>query len=95
MPFSTPGTIKGLAGKRVLALGYGNVTLTDIDGHKCTILNVLYVPDSSTNILSLVKLKKSGLLFRFLNDSESPGSDGEFFTLDEQNSIQNHWETDR
>lgn len=63
-PFATQGTVKGLGGKRVSALGSGSVTLVDKEGNTHLLSDVLYVPESSANILSLVKMKE--IRFRFL-----------------------------
>jgi hypothetical protein len=48
----------------------GSVTLTDSQGHKHTLKDVVYVPSSAEPILSLMKLKKTGFGFHFLDDHD-------------------------
>ena len=67
--FNTHWTVIGLdarAARRVSALGSGKVTPTDKYGFKYITSDALHVPDSSSSILSLLKLKKSSLRFQFL-----------------------------
>jgi len=64
-PFPKSSKVTGLGGKTVSALGTGSVTLTDHCGNKYTIKNVLYVPDHDSSLLSMMQLRKQGLLFAF------------------------------
>ena len=68
--FENVGTVKGLGGKRVTALGSGTVTLTDEKGTTYTFEDVLYVPEHSQPIISLMKIRKSGFDFHFLGDHD-------------------------
>lgn len=72
--FGTPGNVKGLGGKIVSAQGIGSVTLTGSNEMKYTVKDVLYVPQSTYNIISMMKLKCCGLNFHFLDDH----NDGDF-----------------
>ena len=49
--------MKGFAGKSELARGTGSITLTDITGKHVTLNDVVYVPESPDQILSLMKLR--------------------------------------
>jgi len=66
--FEHVGTVKGLGGKRVTALGSGSVTLTGENGAIYTLEDVLYVPEHTQPILSLMKIRKHGFDFHFLSD---------------------------
>ena len=48
--------VKGFAGKLEYARGMGSTTLTDASGNKATLNDVVYVPESPDQILSLMKL---------------------------------------
>jgi hypothetical protein len=72
--FDNIGSVRGVGGKRVFAYGTGSVTMTDPNGNHYTVKDVLYVPQSSGSIISLMKVKKDGLGFRFLDDND----DGDF-----------------
>jgi Integrase core domain len=76
------GTVKGFGGKSVTAHGSGSVTLTDANNVRYTIKDVLYVPESTTSILSLMKLRRSGFNFHFLPDDQDDGD----FLLSSNNS---------
>jgi len=54
--FKTPRTIEGLGSHYILALGCGDLTLTDASGNSHKLSNVIYAPDHPTAILSLSKL---------------------------------------
>jgi hypothetical protein len=47
--------VKGFGGKLETAYGKGTITLTDFTGHKFTLRDVVYVPESPDQILSLMK----------------------------------------
>jgi len=52
--------VKGLAGSAVYAVGVGNIELHIASGHKLKLSNVLYIPDSSVRLISILALNKSG-----------------------------------
>ena len=68
--FNNNGIIKGLGGKQVAAQGIGSVTLTNNQDNKYIIKDVLYISESLESIISLMKLRKSGFNFQFLNDKD-------------------------
>jgi hypothetical protein len=70
-PFTNVGTVDGLGGKRVKALGIGPVTLTDKKGATYTLKDVLYVPEHATPIISLMKARRNGFRFSFVDDIDS------------------------
>jgi len=50
--------VKGFAGKAEIARGTGSITLTDKAGNRFTLKDVVYVPESPDQILSLMKLRR-------------------------------------
>ena len=52
--------VKGLAGSAVYAVGIGDIELHIASGHKLKLNNVLYIPDSSVRLISILALNKSG-----------------------------------
>src|SRR5436190_14964907 len=53
--------VKGFAGKTETARGKGTMTLTDNAGNRLTLKDVVYVPESPDQILSLIKLRRENL----------------------------------
>src|SRR5436305_5826212 len=63
--------VKGFAGKMQLARGTGTITLTDDTGKRVTPKDVVYVPESPDQILSLIKLRRlQKANFQFTNVEE-------------------------
>jgi hypothetical protein len=56
--FTNQVRVKGFAGKTELARGTGSITLTDRSGKQITLKEVVYVPESPDQILSLMKLRR-------------------------------------
>ena len=56
--FTNQVRVKGFAGKTKLARGTGSITLTDRSGKQITLKDVVYVPESPDQILSLMKLRR-------------------------------------
>ena len=56
--FTNQVRVKGFAGKTELARGTGSITLTDRSGKRITLKDVVYVPESPDQILSLMKLRR-------------------------------------
>ena len=56
--FTNQVRVKGFAGKTELARGTGFLTLTDRTGKRITLKDVVYVPESPDQILSLIKLRR-------------------------------------
>jgi len=56
--FTNQVRVKGFAGKTELARGTGSITLTDHSGKRITLKDVVYVPESPDQILSLMKLRR-------------------------------------
>jgi hypothetical protein len=50
--------VKGFDGKPEMAVGSGSITLTDHRGNRQTLNDVVYVPECSEQILSLMKLRR-------------------------------------
>ena len=50
--------VKGFAGKAEIVRGKGTITLTDNAGNRLTLKDVVYVPESPDQILSLMKLRR-------------------------------------
>ena len=72
--------VKGFDGKTEIAHGYGSLTLTDVADHKLILNNVVYVPDSPDQILSLMKFRREyNAEFYFTNLEE--------FVLTASNSV--------
>src|SRR6266496_2077909 len=63
--------VKGFGGKSEIAHGYGSIILTDTVGNKYTLNNVVYVPDSPDQILSLMKFRReNNMAFYFTTIEE-------------------------
>ena len=52
--------VKGLNGSAVYAVGVGEIELRIAAGHVLKLTNVLYIPDSSVRLISIMALNKSG-----------------------------------
>ena len=52
--------VKGLAGSAVYAIGVGDIKLHIASGHKLKLTNVLYIPESSVRLISILALNRSG-----------------------------------
>ena len=50
--------VNGFTGKKETAVGQGSITLTDPRGNEKVLEDVVYVPDSSDQILSLMKFRR-------------------------------------
>ena len=69
--FAIPGTVKALGDSQESAIGMGNLTLVDLNGHHYTIKDVLHVPTAGNQILSLCQLLDAKLQFSFIDDSKN------------------------
>ena len=56
--FTNQVRVKGFTGKTELAWGTESITLTDRSGKQITLKDVVYVPESPDQILSLMKLRR-------------------------------------
>lgn len=79
IPFPSPGSVSALGGSEEAALGMGDLTLTDLNGHRYTIKDVLHVPTAKHQLLSLCQLMDAKLDIQFIDGSKN-------FTLKAQNS---------
>jgi transposase InsO family protein len=52
--------VKGLGGSAVYAIGTGDVELHIANGHTLKLMNVLYIPESSVRLISILALNQSG-----------------------------------
>ena len=52
--------VKGLNGSAVYAVGVGEIELRIAPGHVLKLTNVLYIPESSVRLISILALNKSG-----------------------------------
>ena len=52
--------VKGLNGSAVYAVGVGEIELRIAAGHVLKLTNVLYIPESSVRLISILALNKSG-----------------------------------
>src|SRR5204863_814616 len=58
--------VKGFAGKAEIARGKGTMTLTDNADNRLTLKDIVYIPESPDQILSLIKLQREKPVdFRF------------------------------
>jgi transposase InsO family protein len=74
--------VKGFAGKKEMAIGYGSLTLTDDQGNRQTLNDVVYVPDAEDQILSMMKLREqydAGFAFTSLLEFDLPFPNGVYF----------------
>jgi hypothetical protein len=62
--------VKGFGGKLETAYGKGTITLTDFTGHKITLRDVVYVPESPDQILSLMKFRRENKADFYFSDLE-------------------------
>jgi len=60
-PFEMQEAVYGVGGRQSKALGIGSVTMTDPQGRKYAVQEVLYVPDAEKPILSMAKALRQGL----------------------------------
>jgi len=56
--FTENKNVKGFGGKKEKAYGQGSITLTDSEGHEEILQDVVYVPESPDQILSLMKFRR-------------------------------------
>ena len=66
--FDKEEQITGIGQSAIIAKGSGSVTLTNYQGYKYTLMNVLYVPSAEMSIISFVKARKQGLQLEFNDD---------------------------
>ena len=60
-PFEIQEAVYGVGGRQSRALGIGFVTMTDSQGRRYTVKEVLYVPNAEKPILSMAKAMRQGL----------------------------------
>jgi transposase InsO family protein len=82
--------VDGFAGMPVTALGSGSLALQDHSGNRYTLPNVVYCPQSSDAILSMMALRHQGLEFQFHESPDLPYDDGHF-SLTARKSDFNLW----
>src|SRR5271154_5971767 len=88
--------VKGFGGKPEMAIGIGTITLTDHQGNRQTLNDVVYVPDSEDQILSMMKLRRlyqAGFAFTSLLEFEIPFPNGVHFSGKSVNDILYIWES--
>src|SRR5271170_1104551 len=88
--------VKGFAGKKEMAIGYGSLTLTDDQGNRQTLNDVVYVPDAEDQILSMMKLREqydAGFAFTSLLEFDIPFPNGVYFPGRSINYILYIWES--
>jgi transposase InsO family protein len=88
--------VKGFAGKLEMAIGFGSLTLTDHQGNRQTLNDVVYVPDAEDQILSMMKLRElyqAGFAFTSLKEFEIPFPNGVYFPGRSINYILYIWES--
>ena len=56
--FAETKNVKGFGGKKEKAYGQGSIILSDSEGHEETLEEVVYVPESPDQILSLMKFRR-------------------------------------
>jgi len=94
--FKTEVQVKGFDGKPEMAVGSGSITLTDHRGNRQTLNDVVYVPECSEQILSLMKLRRlygAGFAFTSLEEFEIPFPNGVFFPGKSVNDVLYIWES--
>ena len=57
--------VTGVGQSAATAKGLGSIMLTDYQGYKCILTNVLYVPSAETSIISFTKARKQDLKLKF------------------------------
>ena len=68
---STPRhPVKGLSGSAVFAVGVGEIELRIAAGHVLKLTDVLYIPDSSVRLISVLALNRSGDYTTHFNSTE-------------------------
>jgi len=55
--FAETKNVKGFGGKKEKAYGQGSIILTDSNGYSKILQDVVYIPDSPDQILSLMKFR--------------------------------------
>ena len=86
--------VKGFASKTELARGTGSITLMDSTGKRVTLNDVVYVPESPDQILSLIKLRREqNADFRFMATEtfDLSFSNGVLFSGQSVNDILHIW----
>ena len=88
--------VKGFDGKPEVAVGTGSITLTDNSGNRQTLTDVVYVPECTEQILSLMKLRRlygAGFTFTSLEEFKIPFPNGVFFSGKSVNDVLYIWES--
>src|SRR5271156_2073590 len=88
--------VKGFDGKPEVAVGSGSITLTDHRSNRQTLNDVIYVPECSEQILSLMKLRRlygADFAFTSLEEFEIPFPNGVFFSGKSVNDVLYIWES--
>jgi len=67
--FDSARAVSGVSRHESRAEGIGSVMLTDPQGNRFVLKEVLYVPEAEKPIMSLAKAKRQGLLADFDKDS--------------------------
>gem|GEM_PF-6147643 len=63
--FAQPQQVAGLGGKICTAIGMGNLTLEDKQGHKFTLKDVVHVPEADSSLISFMLAREQGLFTEF------------------------------
>ena len=63
--FAQPQQVADLGGKTCTAIGTGNLTLEDKQGHKFTLKNVVHVPEADSSLISFMMACEQGLFVEF------------------------------
>ena len=77
-------------------VGLGSIPLTDHHGNRQTLNDVVYVPDSTEQILSMMKLRRlyqAGFAFTSLEEFDLPFPNGVYFPGKSVNDILYIWES--
>src|SRR5271170_4483306 len=88
--------VKGFDSKPEMAVGSGSITLMDYCGNRQTLNDVIYVPECTEQILSLMKLRRlygADFAFNSLEEFQIPFPNGVFFSGKSVNDVLYIWES--
>ena len=88
--------VNGFGGKPEVAVGSGSITLMDSYGNRQTLNDVVYVPECTEQILSLIKLRRlygAGFVFMALEEFNIPFPNGVLFSGKSVNDVLYIWES--
>src|SRR5579859_6095309 len=88
--------VNGFGGKPEVAVGSGSITLMDSYGNRQTLNDVVYIPECTEQILSLMKLWRlygAGFVFTSLEEFNIPFPNGVLFSGKSVNDVLYIWES--